>query len=64
MRNQPARKCVISIWWTCGLPGCSHPTKEGATFHGIALTYGLPHIVTKPQWKPPREGEKIPDHYR
>jgi hypothetical protein len=41
-------KRELPIWWTCGLPGCSHPTREGATFHGMLMERGLPQMITKP----------------
>jgi hypothetical protein len=42
----PKRK--LEIWWTCGLPGCSHPTRAGATFHGMLMERGFAQIVMRP----------------
>jgi hypothetical protein len=49
--NDQPEKRNLSIWWTCGLPGCSHPTRAGATFHPGApgLTeHGFAQIVMRP----------------
>ncbi len=54
----PTLKPKLPIWWTCGLPGCSHATRAGATFHGMLLERGFAHIVMK--YAPPETMEPPP----